>query len=167
MNKLSLIFKLSASVFLALLFFSSPGLISAAEQQADFFVDSQFDLQNRAQLTATLIKTGFDLYYYADQQWWNGLSQLERGQIYAKLDTIDNEFSQNAYPKLTAAFGAEWRPGLDNDNRTVVLLQPMQANAGGYFRSADEYLKIQHNQSNQREMIYLNVTVLTKPNPSV
>src|SRR5581483_252744 len=47
--------------------------------------------------------------------------------------------------------------GADNDNKVTILFEPISDNLGGYFRSNDEYSKLQVPDSNEREMLYLPV----------
>jgi peptidoglycan hydrolase-like protein with peptidoglycan-binding domain len=59
---------------------------------------------------------------------------------------------------LTSLFGYEWNPGIDQNTRLTLLFHDLKEGAGGYFRSADEYQKLQVPDSNEREMLYLAVS---------
>ncbi|PKB68397.1 MAG: hypothetical protein BZY82_00920, partial [SAR202 cluster bacterium Io17-Chloro-G3] len=63
------------------------------------------------------------------------------------------------YPKITAVFGREWVPGVDNDSHLTILHTPLQGLLG-YYSSSDEYPRQVHQFSNQREMIYIDSTNL-------
>jgi len=67
------------------------------------------------------------------------------------------------YPKLTESYGSEWKPGIDNDYRLTIFFHKMQEGSAGYFRSKDEYFKQQVNDSNEREMIYINIGYINEP----
>ena len=65
-------------------------------------------------------------------------------------------FEEEIYPKVTAAFGPEWTPGVDNDTHLTILHARLEG-VHGYFNSTDEYPSSVRRHSNEREMIYLNV----------
>lgn len=68
-------------------------------------------------------------------------------------------FEERIYPRIAAAFGTEWRPGVDNDVHLTILHGDISG-AAGYFSSGDEYPAAVHPHSNEREMIYINGAVL-------
>ncbi len=74
---------------------------------------------------------------------------------------MEEEFKNRIYPILTAAFGSEWKPGIDKDERITILFHPMKKDARGYFNPGDEYPKIMSIRSNEKEMIYLNADFIT------
>jgi hypothetical protein len=158
--------KTAQFIFLAsLLFFVLPQLTLAAfiGQQDTFSIRKEYDSSGRETLSATLLKIGSKLYYYADLAWWNSLSQLERSDVSLALENLDREFSQRIYPTLTSMFGGEWNPGIDKDPVITLLLHPMVSGAGGYTNYGDEYPKVQNPSSNEREMMYLNASLITLP----
>ena len=59
---------------------------------------------------------------------------------------------------MTAVFGTEWTPGVDNDPHITILHARLRGVAG-YFSSADEYPASVHQLSNQREMMYMNTAL--------
>jgi len=122
-------------------------------EERTFYIEPDYDLSAREELTATLVKITPELYFYADENWWNFSPQNE---IYQALSDLGEEFENKIYPTLTSTFGSEWKPGIDDDKRITVLIHPMKEDVGGYFRSGDEYSPYQFTRSNQREMIYLN-----------
>ncbi len=152
-------------IFLALnliLFLGIAGIVSAdsVSEKHDFYIDSSYDLSDREEISAILVKISPELYFYVDQNWWNFSSQNE---IYQVLSELGEEFESNIYHKLTSTFGPEWNPGIDKESRITVLIHPMKETAGGYFRSNDEYSKFQIPDSNEREMVYLNAEHITSP----
>ena len=67
-------------------------------------------------------------------------------------------FSQSTYPALTAFFGSEWKPGVDNDPRVHVLHSTgIGAGVAGYYSSADQYSQLARPFSNEKEMFYINL----------
>ncbi|MGD2142999.1 MAG: immune inhibitor A [Anaerolineae bacterium] len=64
----------------------------------------------------------------------------------------------HTYPRLRDAFGSEWSPGVDNDPRIHVLhATGLGKHVLGYTSAIDEYRKDVHPQSNEAEMITVNV----------
>ena len=149
-------FLIFISVFF--LFASAPNFAGAVSlgQQNNFYINQDYDLTGRQEITAQLRRIGTDAYFYIDSQWWTGLSSKEQNQINQSLKDLDTEFHNNIYPTLTKTFGKEWKPGIDKDDRITILFHSMKNNGGGYFRENDQYLKLQVPDSNEREMIYLN-----------
>jgi len=146
---------------IAVILFFSIALSAEAEivgEKKNFFVDPGYDALGRKEITAVLLKTTDQIYFYADQEWWNFVPQNE---IYQKLTELEQEFEENIYLALTSTLGREWNPGIDKDPRITFLIHPMKSEAGGYFRSNDEYYRLQIPDSNQREMIYLNSKYIT------
>ncbi|MCX6722636.1 MAG: hypothetical protein NT094_01035, partial [Candidatus Staskawiczbacteria bacterium] len=86
-----------------------------------FNVDKSFDINNRTQLSATLVKVSSRLYFYVDKIWWDSQSQAKQAQISVNLDNLSNEFDNNIYPKLTSTFGSEWNPGIDRDSKITIF----------------------------------------------
>ncbi|KPJ57483.1 hypothetical protein AMJ49_00970 [Parcubacteria bacterium DG_74_2] len=150
--------KISKIIFISVLFFSLPLFANAdsVSQQVKFYVDSSYDLTKRDQVSATLQKVTNFLYFYIDDKWWGDLGLQKRSEVFEKLNNLTEEFENKIYPTLTSNFGSEWTPGIDNDIKITILIHPMKKEAGGYFNSGDEYLKIQNPKSNEREMVYLN-----------
>lgn len=140
-----------------------PGFVSAEGVLGEnriFNIESSYDLSNRTELSAELIKISSKLYWYVDNIWWGKLNQLERDSAKNSFNFLTEEFENKIYPTLIAAFGSEWNPGIDKDARITILVHPMKKNSGGYTDTSDEYLKIQMPESNEREMIYLSTNYL-------
>jgi len=152
-----IIFIISLVLFLAVGFEISAETIG---DKKSFYIEPSYDLSEREELTAVLVKTTPELYFYVDENWWSFSSQDE---IYYALSDLGNEFQNKIYPVATSTFGPEWNPGVDKDSRITVLIHPMKKNNGGYFSSKDEYLKLQVTNSNEKEMIYLNADYIVSP----
>ncbi|HNW37060.1 MAG TPA: hypothetical protein PKM25_19120, partial [Candidatus Ozemobacteraceae bacterium] len=94
---------------------------------------------------------------------------VEKGKTVseAALDRAVKSFDEKIYPTNSSVFGSEWKPGVDNDERITLLFLDIkdgyQANGpnkgyvAGYFYAGDEYNKEQNPQSNEREMLYLDI----------
>ncbi len=151
------------TILFIILFLALPVIVAAdyGGQQTTFFVESDYDLLGREQLTATLIRITPSLYFYLDNNWWNAVSAQKQDEIKLALQELRDEFESVIYPTLTETFGKEWRPGVDNDIHITVLVHPLQREAGGYTNTGDGYSKLQVPNSNQREMIYLNSEYIT------
>ncbi len=156
--------KFSKTIFIVFLFVFFPFFVFADDigQKNNFSIDPSYDLQKREETSATLQKISSQIYYYIDDNWWNGLDSSKKEAILKILEDLSNEFDKKIYPTLVSSFGSEWRPGIDKDLRITVLFHPMDETAGGYFNSGDEYPKIQNPKSNQREMVYLNTQYIEK-----
>ncbi len=136
------------------------GVSDALAEGISFFVDSDYDYLGRTQITATLKYTGDHAYFYIDDYYLQDLTSKEIGELNYNLKNIAQEFDNTIYPKETEVFGYEWKPGIDGDEKITILVSKMVITVGGYFRNIDEYSRERNPQSNQREMIHLNVSYL-------
>jgi hypothetical protein len=73
------------------------------------------------------------------------------------LEEAGRGFEETVYPLIARYFGQEWTPGVDSD-RHITLLHADTPGLGGYFSDVDEYPRAASPASNEREMIYLNVS---------
>ncbi len=83
------------------------------------------------------------------------------------INKIVSEFDNNIYPETRSMFGSEWSPGIDGDKRIYLFLLDIQdgynPQAGqrsfvsGYFNAGDCYPKSKQPQSNEKEMLYLDI----------
>src|SRR3989338_3160746 len=129
----------------------------------NFNVDENYDVSARLQVQAILIKNTSNLSFYIEKNWWDLQVPAKKVEILTSLDNLSSEFSNKIYPTLTSVYGSEWKPGVDGDTKITILFHPMKEGAGGYFRSADEYLKLQISDSNEREMLYLPISQIDNP----
>ncbi len=157
------------AISIAILFFILPATIQATVvgQKVNFNIDSSYDLSGRKELTATLIKIANQLYFYADENWWEKLEESKKREIDEKIYLLANEFEYKIYPTLTKTFGFEPKPGIDKDERITILIHPMRQDAGGYSNSGDLYSRYEYSRSNEREMIYLNSQHIEKSQAKV
>ncbi len=94
-------------------------------------------------------------YWYVEEGFQVELGDLQRAAI---------EFEEVIYPRVTNYFGTEWTPGVDNDPHLTIVHGDIRG-AGGYFSSTDEYPSAIRPHSNQREMIYINISYLRVGSP--
>lgn len=127
-------------------------------QNQSFFISPQYDAKSRTATEATLRHISERAYFYVANDYWDSISQTMQDQVLVQVDSLAEEFDNRIYPVETRFFGSEPNPGVDNDPRITILLAPLIENAGGYFDTANEYPKLAEASSNEREMIYLNVS---------
>ena len=152
-----------AAFFLFTLFFLRGADAANTGDSVAFNVNKDFDALARSQIPAVLVKTTPNLYFYVEKNWWEAQAPQKQNEILNDLDALSLEFSGKIYPTLTSVFGSEWRPGVDGDNRITILFESMKNGAGGYFRSADEYIKLQAPDSNEKEMLYISLAHIDEP----
>lgn len=131
-------------------------------ETAAFLVDSSYDYGGRSEIKATLKQIGSHGYFYAEDDFYNSLSDDIKLKFDADLNSLAESFDNVIYPKMRQTFGNEWSPGIDNDGKIIILFTKTADNVGGYFNPNDEYKKneIVNGKSNEGEIIYLNATFL-------
>ena len=75
------------------------------------------------------------------------------------LSKAAQDFEAGIHPAVTGSFGDIWNPGVDNDPRLTILNTPLNG-AAGYYGSQDEYPRAIHPHSNEREIIYMDASLL-------
>jgi hypothetical protein len=98
-------------------------------------------------VTATLRHVTQHLYMYVDDR-----IPIAGDSLRASADV----FEARTYPTTRRYFGSAWAPGLDGDER-IVILHTRDLGATGAFSSADEESTIGNPYSNGRHMIYMNM----------
>lgn len=151
---------LLAGALLAFPVFVSADLVG---DQKYFTVDPSYDESKRTGISATLRVQNSKVYLYIDDAWWNSLQSFDQYTTQQNLISLATEFEQNIYPKITQVFGTEWTPGIDNDTHSTILFHAMRQDAGGYTNYGDEYSAFENPNSNERELMYLNLRVLSSP----
>jgi immune inhibitor A len=76
----------------------------------------------------------------------------------AGLERMGSDFENIVYPTVRERFGSEWTPGVDSDPRITIL--HARIDAGGYFSGGDEFPAAVSRRSNEREMVYLDSSVI-------
>jgi len=151
--------------FCLLFFLAGTGIVFSSNAYAEtvtFFTDVYYDPSGRDSLTASIYHEGDNARWYISDEYWLGLSSEEGTVLLGHIKNLSSEFDKAIYPKLTALFGSENNPGVDNDPKITVFITDMIEDAGGYFREQDGFLKSKVQKSNAREMIYLNVLHIDK-----
>ncbi|MCP6726807.1 MAG: hypothetical protein KJI69_02085 [Patescibacteria group bacterium] len=141
-------------------------LITQAEfvgQTASFSIDQDYDVSERKEIPASLVKISSQLLFYVDDEWWGTQNPFEQSEARKVLDALTAEFGGKIYPQLRLTFGSEWKPGIDADERITVLFHPMKDGAGGYTNYGDELEKVLNPNSNEREMVYLSTDFIRSP----
>lgn len=106
-----------------------------------------------SRITATARYVGQHVVVYVDDE--QSMSQFI-------VDWLGSDFDSVIYPTLTAAYGSEPNPGLDNDPRVVILIydfnDPLNDVDGAFYTWDID--PDGHRYSNMREMFYLNAAAL-------
>jgi immune inhibitor A len=80
--------------------------------------------------------------------------RLDEGELAAAAEL----FEEHTYATNRAFFGSEWSPGVDNDVHVSVLhAEGLGDTVAGYYSSADEFVGLVREDSNEMEMFYINV----------
>jgi hypothetical protein len=86
----------------------------------------------------------------------------------ANLDRLMDEWERRIYPRVTAVFGREARPGVDGEDRIFLVLSPAVDNWGkekglmGYFWSRDA-IPGGGGNSNQKEVLFMTDQLFDRP----
>jgi len=107
------------------------------------------------EVTATLVSEEPNVYMWVDERW---LDQVDRGEVIA----AGRIFDQDIIPRNRALFGTEWSPGIDCDARLHVL-HTSNTSAAGYFSSVDQYTTAVREDSNEKEMFYIDLEGIGGP----
>jgi len=115
----------------------------------EIFWVSNVDTDEHFQITAELLYATPHLYMWVEE----GVDvDLER------LKEAADIFEEKTYPTNREFFGSEWTPGVDSDpHLNIVHARGLGDSVAGYYSSADEYSRIVHEFSNEREMFYINL----------
>jgi hypothetical protein len=106
----------------------------------------------------SVYQSAFDLRLVSPHAYW----YVEKGQPVLQRDLLEasRQFEDQIYPQVTAAFGQEWTPGVDNDPHLNIIHARLQGVAG-YYSSSDEHPQEVNPYSNERETIYINTRSLS------
>ena len=99
-------------------------------------------------------------------EWKEKLKQLNfagKEKILDGIAKLSDEFDSSLYPKETSFWGQEPKPGIDGDNRVVILLEELKPGHGGYFSTSNGYPKSDDPRSNEREMIIVSADGVLGP----
>jgi len=124
--------------------------VLAVGDQAEFWVlDSNTNIYR--QILATLQAVTPHLYMWVE----DGLDVQREG-----LEASAALFESTIYPTLHRIFGQEWTPGIDGDPRLHVFNGNVPG-VSGYFYSPDEVPAEVNPTSNEHEIFFVNLEVLT------
>jgi len=154
MNKVNKKFIIFAPIVILVLFFVAP---PADAQTATFFVDSEFDSLGRSSLSATQLVEGNSGMFYVENSYYNSLSSSQRANLTNVVQDISNVFDAQIYSSLVSVFGSPRLPDLSGNSKITILFHTMQQSVGGYFQSGDQFPRSQVSNSNERNILYLNL----------
>ncbi len=104
------------------------------------------------ELEATLMAVTEHTYFWVE----NGLD-LDQTAVSAAANRFETEY----YEVITGLFGDVWTPGIDSDPRFSVLnTSDGSEDELGRFNSTDEFPKSLYSQSNEQELLYMNLDAL-------
>jgi hypothetical protein len=153
-------------LFFALILFSFLPVFASAQtagSEVIFNVEPSYDYAGRQEVTAFLQQIGGNAFFYIESAYYKALTPDQKKMVSDAVNNLSQEFDSVIYPKLRDFYGSEQKPGIDGEEKITVLLINIGNDAAGYFNSADEYPKIQFPESNEREMVYINVNQITSP----
>lgn len=155
------------SFFLTLSFcfpFGNAALAANEQTVANFLVDKEYDYLGRTQADALPVYESDDAYFYFEKEYYASLTPQQQNTAKSLIEKLGGEFDSVIYPETKNIFGDEWNPGIDGSKKITILFVRMSSGVGGYFNANDEYKKDQvvDDNSNEREMIYLNTNYLTQ-----
>lgn len=120
-----------------------------------------------AQATSGYFQTRAELMLKTPHAYWyvqQGMG-IPRDRLLAGLQASARDFETHVYPTNHRAFGQEWTPGIDRDPRITVLNANLPG-VGGYYSAEDLYPRAVNAYSNQRKMLYVNITSFQLGTPS-
>lgn len=145
-----------APFFILFFLFYGTAFADSLNQSAAFNINPDYEYFKQSSISATLRKISDKAYWYISDDYWVGISDAQKSVFLSKLDELAQEFDARIYPIETDFWGAEPRPGVDNDPRITILITRLVDFAGGYFDSSHLYKKSQIPESNEREMVFIN-----------
>ena len=128
----------------------NPRPVSYSEGRVDTFWLADLVKREAYASQATLRLVTTHAYWYVEE----GVDASQQD-----LEKAAGIFEGEIYPRVTAAFGTESTPGVDNDPHLTILHARVKG-ADGYYSAPDEYPSSVNQYSNQREMIYVNAGLL-------
>lgn len=129
-------------------------------QTQTFTVNTKYDQFGRTTLDATLRSISSQAYFYVDDRYWNSLSPSEKTYLMDNISSLGQEFERNIYSTETQFWGSEPNPGIDGDPKITVLLEDLISGNGGYFNTANIFSKKTASDSNEREMVFVNIEAI-------
>ncbi|GAB4433460.1 MAG: immune inhibitor A [Chloroflexi bacterium OHK40] len=96
------------------------------------------------------------------------LMYVQQGMSYDQqaLERAARTFEQEIYPRTREIFGSETQPGVDGDTRITILnADDPSGQVLGYFSSQDSLPRQVNRFSNEREMFFMNISLLDFASP--
>ncbi len=103
------------------------------------------------------VQTEAELVYQSEalSMWVEVGKEVDQAAVVTAAEQIESDI----LPTMRAIFGEEWRPGVDGDVRIHILhLGDLGGVAAAYFAVKDEVVTAVNPFSNQREMLYINLS---------
>ncbi len=141
------------------------GAVSIGEEER-FFIESSYDRQERESITASLRVVTDDIQFYIESDWWEDLSENEREGREKILYNLGKKFKEEIHPEVSESYGDIPDNEITGEDHIVVLFHSMKRDAGGYFRTGDQYSRFQYSRSNEGNILYLNADFMNDPNIS-
>ncbi len=114
----------------------------------DFYV-LNIDTRESRKLSAQLVYVTENVYFFVEI----GV-QIDDGEVRSLVD----EFQNKTYPTNREFFGSEWIPGIDGDPHLYMLYaHGLGEHTQAYCDLASEFSRLAHPNSNEKEIIVLNV----------
>lgn len=115
--------------------------------------DSQLFRVDDELIQAELVAITDHAYFWTEA----GLA-VNKADVSEAASRLENDY----YPRLVNLFGQEWQPGVDNDPHFSILhlVGSDDSDELGYFTNADEFPRTLYGESNEQEIIYLNMARL-------
>ncbi len=112
--------------------------------------DRQLFRTDEGNVEGTLVVISDHAYFWVDDALY-----LEEGTLAAAAQRLEDEF----LPRTNHLFAQPWTPGIDGDERFSILHLAGNGNEYelGYFSDQDEYPRTLFRDSNEQEIVYLNM----------
>ena len=151
---------ISIALFSAFFFVFLFNVNGASAAGLSFFVDSSYDKFQRSSLSASLLYSSNKAEFYIEDSYLSTLGGFSRDRLDEQIQALASIFDNQIYNNLTRTFGLEWTPGIDGNPKLTILFIQMKTGIGGFFRVEDEQSVGFVSNSNEREMVYLNIDFL-------
>ncbi|MDP3730983.1 MAG: hypothetical protein Q8R34_00605 [bacterium] len=125
-----------------------------------FSISKDYEFSGKSKINATLKMEGQRAKYFVEDNYWSNRSSFEQQEILQQINRLADEFDSRIYPVETDFWGSESNPGIDQDPKVIILLADLIDTAGGYYDTSHQFSKVQVPESNEKDLIYLNIRSL-------
>jgi len=123
------------------------------------FTASNTDTNEPFTVRARLVYRTENAYFFAEED----VAVNERD-----VQELMEDFQANTYPTNREFFGSEWNPGVDGDPRLYILFaRGLGFNLLGYYSSDDEYSRLANENSNEKEIFFINADNTSPSDPDL